>query len=147
MTEKVLNKSKNGMLMMILLLLTLVVSFIGIIIGIDRGGIAIVLGVLCILIFIAACICLGGLKVLKPQEALVLTLFGDYVGTLKGEGFYWVNPFCAAVNPAARTVLNQSGDDPEQQQAEDQRLSGQSCRNRHRGYVARGGYRQGCLQC
>ena len=60
-------------------------------------------------------LCIGwlpapGLKVLKPQEALVLTLFGKYVGTLKGEGFYFVNPFCAAVNPAAKTQLNQSGD-------------------------------------
>ncbi len=59
--------------------------------------------------------CLGwipylGLKVLKPQEALVLTLFGKYIGTLKGEGFYYVNPFCVAVNPAAATKLNQSGD-------------------------------------
>lgn len=51
-----------------------------------------------------------GLKVLKPQEALVLTLFGKYVGTLKSEGFYYVNPFCTAVNPAAKTRLNQSGD-------------------------------------
>ena len=53
---------------------------------------------------------LCGLKVLKPQEALVLTLFGDYIGTLKGQGFYWVNPFCTAVNPAAGTKLSQSGD-------------------------------------
>jgi regulator of protease activity HflC (stomatin/prohibitin superfamily) len=49
-------------------------------------------------------LCLGwipfmGLKVLKPQESLVLTLFGNYVGTLKGAGFYQVNPFCVAVNP------------------------------------------------
>ena len=51
-----------------------------------------------------------GLRVLKPQEALVLTLFGKYVGTLKGEGFYFVNPFCSAVNPAAKTKLKQSGD-------------------------------------
>jgi regulator of protease activity HflC (stomatin/prohibitin superfamily) len=51
-----------------------------------------------------------GLKVLKPQEALVLTLFGKYIGTLKGEGFYAVNPFSSAVNPAAKTKLNQSGD-------------------------------------
>jgi regulator of protease activity HflC (stomatin/prohibitin superfamily) len=29
---------------------------------------------------------------------------------LKGEGFYWVNPFCSAVNPAADTRLGQSGD-------------------------------------
>ena len=52
----------------------------------------------------------GGLKVLAPQEALVLTLFGKYIGTLKGDGFYFVNPFCVAVNPAAKTKLNQSGD-------------------------------------
>lgn len=51
-----------------------------------------------------------GLKVIKPQEALVLTLFGKYEGTLKEEGFYFVNPFCAAFNPAAATKLNQSGD-------------------------------------
>ncbi len=51
-----------------------------------------------------------GLKVLKPQEALVLTLFGKYIGTIKGEGFYFVSPFCVAVNPAAKTKLNQSGD-------------------------------------
>ncbi|MBQ6094355.1 MAG: SPFH domain-containing protein [Lachnospiraceae bacterium] len=51
-----------------------------------------------------------GLKVLKPQEALVLTLFGKYIGTLKDSGFYFVNPFCSAVNPAAGTSLKQSGD-------------------------------------
>lgn len=51
-----------------------------------------------------------GLKVLKPQEALVLTLFGKYIGTLKENGFYYVNPFCVGVNPAAKTKLSQSGD-------------------------------------
>ena len=51
-----------------------------------------------------------GLKVIKPQEALVLTLFGTYVGSLKDSGFYFVNPFCTAVNPAATTKLSQSGD-------------------------------------
>ena len=55
-------------------------------------------------------IVLLGLRVLKPQEALVLTLFGKYYGTIKGEGFYAVNPFCSSVNPAAKTELNQSGD-------------------------------------
>ena len=59
--------------------------------------------------------CLGwipflGLKVLKPQEALVLTLFGKYKGTLKTPGFYYVNPFCSAYNPAAGTKLRQSED-------------------------------------
>ena len=43
----------------------------------------------------------AGLKVLKPQEALVLTLFGKYIGSLKDSGFYFVNPFSIGVNPAA----------------------------------------------
>ena len=51
-----------------------------------------------------------GLRVLKSQEALVLTLFGRYYGTLRGDGFFWVNPFCTSINPAAKTQLNQSGD-------------------------------------
>ena len=60
-------------------------------------------------------LCIGwvpllGLKVLKPNEALVLTLFGKYIGTLKGDGFFYVNPFCTAFNPAANTHLGQSGD-------------------------------------
>lgn len=59
--------------------------------------------------------CLGwmlfmGLRVIRPQEAAVLTLFGKYVGTLKEPGFYFVNPFCTTFNPAADTKLNQSGD-------------------------------------
>ena len=66
-------------------------------------------------LFKVSCFCFGwipflGLKVIKPQEALVLTLFGKYYGTLKGEGFYFVNPFCTSVNPAASTKLSQSGD-------------------------------------
>lgn len=52
----------------------------------------------------------AGLKAVAPQEALVFTLFGKYYGTLKGAGFYFVNPFVAAVNPAAETKLRQSGD-------------------------------------
>ncbi len=51
-----------------------------------------------------------GLKVVKPFEARVLTLFGKYKGTLKKEGFYFVNPFCVSFNPASKTRLGQSGD-------------------------------------
>lgn len=51
-----------------------------------------------------------GLKVVKPQEAIVLTLFGKYIGTLRDEGFWFVHPFSTSVNPAAKTRLSQSGD-------------------------------------
>ena len=52
---------------------------------------------------------LCGLHVIKPNEALVLTLFGRYVGTLKNEGFYFINPFCSAVNPAAEAINAELG--------------------------------------
>lgn len=42
-----------------------------------------------------------GLKVIHPNEALVLTLFGKYYGTLYDPGFFWVVPFCTAINPTA----------------------------------------------
>ncbi len=49
--------------------------------------------------FVVCPVLFAGLKVLKPNEALVLTLFGEYYGTLQEAGFYFVNPFAAAVNP------------------------------------------------
>ncbi len=111
MTEIVLNKSKNGMGMLLLCLGGIVLGAAGFGIGLDRGGVlGTITGIICLILLVVCAIALGGLKVLKPQEALVLTLFGKYIGTLKGEGFYWVNPFCSAVNPAANTILNQSGD-------------------------------------
>ncbi len=115
MNEKTIGTKKNGMAMMLLLIAVIMASaagFVGSVFLIEGSSpvLGTVLLILCILIFFGALICLGGLKVLKPQEALVLTLFGNYLGTLKGEGFYWVHPFATAVNPAANTVLNQSGD-------------------------------------
>ena len=108
MHEKVLNKNKNGLAMMLLLILALVAGFALLMLGIRAASPLVIIPA--VVLLIGSPIAMGGLKVLKPQEALVLTLFGEYLGTLKGEGFYWVNPFCAAVNPAANTVLNQSGD-------------------------------------
>jgi hypothetical protein len=42
---------------------------------------------------IAAWIVLGGLVMVNPNEAVVLQLFGGYVGTLKTAGLRWTNPF------------------------------------------------------
>jgi regulator of protease activity HflC (stomatin/prohibitin superfamily) len=36
---------------------------------------------------------LPGLVVVNPNESKVLTLFGKYTGTVKKDGFFWVNPF------------------------------------------------------
>ena len=115
MEEKILNTRKNGMAALLLTLLGYVVAIALFIYSItllnaDRMLLGVPLLILSIAYWIAGIFLFCGLKVLKPQEALVLTLFGDYIGTLKGQGFYWVNPFCTAVNPAAGTRLSQSGD-------------------------------------
>ena len=115
MNEKILSGKKHGMAVLILTSLLYIASVAGCVWGgieMDAGN-----NMIGIPIFVVSIIwvCVGwlpylGLKILKPQEALVLTLFGKYIGTLKDAGFYYVNPFCTAVNPAAKTKLNQSGD-------------------------------------
>lgn len=113
MQEKTL-KAASGMAVLILSILLYIAAIFGLVVGSalmeTRTG-----GGLALMIVSILWLCVGwlpwlGLKVIKPQEALVLTLFGKYVGTLKGDGFYFVNPFCVAVNPAAETRLHQSGD-------------------------------------
>jgi Membrane protease subunits, stomatin/prohibitin homologs len=108
MEERVLSKKKNGMAVLCGILLLYAVSIAGIYFGAVNAYTLVIFA--SILVIVVATILLPGLKVLKPQEALVLTLFGKYIGTLKEDGFYFVNPFCSTVNPAARTKLNQSGD-------------------------------------
>ena len=114
MTEKILYGKKNGMMMLLVIVLGIAASVALLIISAMMLEAENMLGgwllAVSIVGFIAFCLMSAGLKVLKPQEALVLTLFGDYIGTLKGEGFYYVHPFASAVNPAANTKLNQSGD-------------------------------------
>lgn len=115
MNEIVLSRKKNGMTVLLLVMLLYVLAVTGVVLSgiwMENNGspFAVILMVVCIVFLSLGWIPLCGLKVLKPQEALVLTLFGKYVGTLKDNGFYYVNPFCSSVNPAAKTKLGQSGD-------------------------------------
>lgn len=112
MEEKILKRKKNGMLILLLSLLIYAAAIAGTVVGglmVEDGGNPVLL-IVSIIFLSTTWLLWPGLKVLRPQEALVLTLFGKYIGTLKELGFYFVNPFCTAVNPAAKTVLNQSGD-------------------------------------
>ena len=115
MTEILLQNKKHGMRTLVLTIFAMLVSLAILIVGgifmeTEQNTLGVALFVVG---FVATCVTwipLLGLRVLKPQEALALTLFGKYIGTIKGEGFYAVNPFCVAINPAAQTKLNQSGD-------------------------------------
>ncbi len=112
MKEKILKNKKNGMAVLLLSLLIYAAAIAGTVFGgfqVENGKNP-ALMIVSIIVLSTAWLLWPGLKVLKPQEALVLTLFGNYIGTIKDAGFYFVNPFCSAVNPAAKTRLNQSGD-------------------------------------
>ena len=109
MNEKILSNKKNGMGMLLLFCLLYLIAIAGCVLSAialehEFSAPPVIAGLVVSIIWL----CIGwvpflGLKVLKPQEALVLTLFGNYIGTLKEAGFYFVNPFCTSVNPASKT--------------------------------------------
>lgn len=115
-TEKALKGRKNGLMVVVAYIVLVCLAIFSIAYNGSKldSSQSTVLNLIMMVISIAyisfGWMVLMGLKLLKPQEALVLTLFGKYIGTLKGEGFYFVNPFVSAVNPAANTKLGQSGD-------------------------------------
>ncbi len=107
MKEKELRGQSNGMLVLLAAIAAYILAAMSTIVCAATGSWLVIPSALYLFI---GWIPFMGLKVLKPQEALVLTLFGQYYGTLKGQGFFFVNPFCTAINPAAQTRLSQSGD-------------------------------------
>lgn len=114
MEEKLLKTKKNGMAVLLLVIAAIAADFALVILSCTIWGTAgdpfLPLFIPTLILLFASWILFLGFKVLKPQEALVLTLFGEYIGTIREPGFYFVNPFCVAVNPAAKTRLGQSGD-------------------------------------
>lgn len=108
--EKTLH-APNGLAILLLNIVLMISAVAGIVFSAmqlsengSSGGMVALL-VVCIFYWCLPCwLLFAGIKVLGPNEALVLTLFGTYVGTLKGEGIFFVNPFCSAVNPAAQSA-------------------------------------------
>jgi len=93
-----------------ILMLGSAILFIGNVIAMDSGGETPlrIAGAIVGLVYLCLVgpFLFAGLKVLKPNEALVLTLFGKYHGCLREAGFYFVNPFVAAVHPAGTHDLS-----------------------------------------
>ncbi len=106
--REIVPKSTGGMPVLLLNILLMIAAVLLFIWGVNLAskGTGIISGVIMIIagslyFCIIGPIFFMGLKVLKPNEALVLTLFGRYYGTLRGAGFFFVHPFTAAVNPAS----------------------------------------------
>lgn len=64
------------------------------------GGMLMGISIIAFVILVILC---GGCHIVNPNEAMVFTLFGDYYGTAKAPGFYFLNPFVSAINPAGKT--------------------------------------------
>ena len=101
-TEEKELKAKPGMPMLLLNIVLILASIALFIYGIilmntnsTVGGILLAITIVywCFPVWLL----FAGLKIVRPNEALVMTLFGKYVGTLKGAGFYFVNPFTVAM--------------------------------------------------
>lgn len=115
--EKELN-APNGLAVGILSVLVYIAAAVGVIpaaMALDNGSTAFgaLLMVMCVLWLCVGWIPFMGVKVIRPNEALVLTLFGKYTGTLKKEGIFFVNPFSIAVNPASAQKIA-SGKNPQE---------------------------------
>lgn len=110
-TEKEITKTGGGLVLILILLgfaaaiAMFVISCMLLEEGIHPaiGGLLLAGSIILVLVLIILC---RGLHIMNPNEALVLTLFGNYYGTIKNPGFYYVNPFASAINPAGRTVIN-----------------------------------------
>ncbi len=70
----------------------------------DARWMGVVLFIASILAGLTFFIRLFGLIVVEPNEAKVLLLFGRYVGTVKKDGWYWVNPFTTKKKVSLRVV-------------------------------------------
>lgn len=108
--EKEITKT-SGAIALILILLAFLACIAAFVVSIFllsnenfvSGGILLTLGIVLILVPSIAC---AGLHAVNPNEAMVFTLFGNYHGTVKRPGFYFVNPFCSAINPAGKASVS-----------------------------------------
>ena len=106
----------SGILMLFLNIFAIILEIIFFFVGcimMTAGSYFAALGLLlifgAIIFFVISCILFAGLKTVKPNEAMVLTLFGKYHGTIKKSGFFLVNPFATAFNPGMSVITNANG--------------------------------------
>lgn len=127
--EQKLLKPANGIGILLITLILTIGSFAGFLATLIAhtdykllsNGLTATLAILCSIIFIATFFVYPGLRTVRPNEALVLTLFGRYYGTILTPGFHFVHPFAVANCPRFERALNEqamkSAAAPEQTQS------------------------------
>lgn len=89
MEKEKLNSTSSGYVALVVILL-LFAAGVFIVASLNHHLFGLILGPLFI---VGAIFGSAGFLVVNPNESSVLTLFGAYKGTLKNNGFYWLNPF------------------------------------------------------
>jgi len=100
-------KPLNGGTVLLLLLIELALSITLFVLGcifLDAGnyvpgGLMLSVGIVA---FLAFFFLVPGLHIINPNEAFVMTYFGQYYGTIKKQGFYYTHPFASGFNPTNR---------------------------------------------
>ncbi len=103
--EQKLIKPASGTAMLIFLILLFIAEILGMIYGAMKlpETLGVTLFVCSLVALIATSVLLNGFKIVNPNEAIVLVLFGKYYGTIIKDGFFYVNPFCVGVNPTEKS--------------------------------------------
>lgn len=83
----------SGLVMLVVLIALFGLFVAGLINSISGGAVPLILTF--IVLMASTIICVNGFFIVNPNEAQVLTLFGNYMGSVKVSGFWWVNPFAA----------------------------------------------------
>lgn len=106
--EKELKPLKGGLMLLLLIIELLASIALGIygtiLLNEGNGALGGILFILACLAFTLFFFLIPGLRIINPNEALVLTFFGQYYGTIKKHGFFYVNPFAIGFNPSAKPV-------------------------------------------
>jgi regulator of protease activity HflC (stomatin/prohibitin superfamily) len=89
MEKEKINSPNSGYTALIVMVLLIVCAII-LLAMFNHTLVGIIGGVMSIM---TATFLMTGFLVINPNESSVLTLFGAYKGTLKQNGFYWLNPF------------------------------------------------------
>ncbi len=107
-------RAKSGVAMLIVLLICELLSLgliaVGIVMTEASGSLLapgiVIISVASIMALIVIPISFGGLKIVRPNEAMVFTLFGKYYGTIKKSGYYYINPFASCFSPTYNAAKN-----------------------------------------
>ena len=97
--EKVL-KPMSGYITLIICLILFVASIYLFVNGVDQN---ITFAVLAILCFLLSCFFLKGLMIIQPNHSRVLNFFGKYVGTVKDNGLFFINPLYSSQKMSLRS--------------------------------------------